>query len=146
MKLDIYLVTSVSCRKNPLNAKLHGVWFILYEVDLFKVRTFWETHKNLRNLRQALDVEDFFQILCVSQNVRTLCALWIYKPKKILKCYLIHIMFHWEQFSTGLLIGFKKPSTYTRLAFWDLSPHPTHTSSKFITQHMWLAIHFQQST
>ena len=40
-----------------------------------EVRTFWEAHKNLRNLPRALYIiqeEDFFQILCASQKVRTL--------------------------------------------------------------------------
>ena len=48
-----------------------------------KVRTFWEAHKNLRNLPHAFNIYLvsmyawgwFFQILCVSQNVPTLLFL-----------------------------------------------------------------------
>ena len=57
-----------------------------------KVRTFWEAHKNLRNLPHALYIylvnvqtmRNIFQMLCASQKVRTLrkiiwfiCTLWI---------------------------------------------------------------------
>ena len=59
-------------------------WICNYEFWILKVRTFWETHKIWKNLPHGFDKsadllskrqnheEDFFQIMCASQKVRTL--------------------------------------------------------------------------
>ena len=55
-----------------------------YKILIIKVRTFWETQKIWKNLPHGFDKsadllskrqnheEDFFQIMCASQKVRTL--------------------------------------------------------------------------
>ena len=100
------------------------------DLPVSKVRTFWETHKIWKNLPRGFDDEDiFFQILCASQKVQTLCIRFRLTVRIFLRglwlrrwlCYIRWGLLPISNFGRGLTppIGVARwGSTPSRLLFF----------------------------
>ena len=92
-------------------------------IFVVKVRTFWETHKIWKNLPHGFDKsadllnkrqnheEDFFQIMCASEKVRTSPIFLIFESSALnlvnkFKMVLYHWIFNQQLFNLFIKIGF----------------------------------------